>query len=92
MSAQVVRGLFQRHICTRFRLPFQKPISASIVSRFRLHTIYPLHEIDLDVHWTDLQVVPFLSSIISAVSIFMMFHFPLALLNEINDEHRWHLL
>jgi hypothetical protein len=54
MSAQVVRGLFQRLICTRFRLLFSKPNSASIVPRFRLHTIYPLHEINLDVHRTDL--------------------------------------
>jgi len=83
MSEQVVKGLFQQLICTRFRLLFFKN-SILLVSylAFDCIQIYPLHEIDLDVHRTDLQVVPFFPSIIFAVSIFVhrfagCFTFPL---------------
>jgi hypothetical protein len=68
MSAQVAKVLSQQPICTRFLLPLPQ-----FVSRFRLHTTYPLHEIDLDVHGTVLQVVPFLYQIILPMSILHRF-------------------
>ena len=57
MSALVVRALFRRLICTKFG--FLRLLL--YVSFLAFDCIcHLLHEIDLDVHGTDLQVVPFI--------------------------------
>jgi len=82
ISAQVVKVLFRRLTCTRFLfLRFVR-----IVSRFRLHTTYQLHEINLHVHGTDFQVVSlFIRLSVYPTMVSGMVHIPFAFSWKLNE-------